>query len=151
MKWNRRLPRFNHVNFFISALDRSSKVLSWVGSWFSISLAIPFSKHHFFQTDNQKEVHFVAKSKARIWLGICGVSLIADQSECLVCYFLCTGLTLFCIELTVFCTKLPENCIYFNQSELSNFFMYVTNPRNIWRAYSTKQGTNPENFVYLLT
>ena len=29
-----------------------------------------------------------------------------------------SGLWLFCIEL-------PENCIYLNQSELSNFFMYV--------------------------
>ena len=44
-----------------------------------------------------------------------GVCLIIDQSECLVCYFLCTELTLFCIEL-------PENCICLNQSELSNFF-----------------------------
>ena len=42
--------------FLISALDRSSDVLSWVGAKFSISLAIPFSKHHFFQTDNQKAV-----------------------------------------------------------------------------------------------
>ena len=46
------------------------------------------------------------------------ISLIIDQSECLVCNFLCTRLTLFCIIL-------PENCIYLNQSELSNFFMYV--------------------------
>ena len=46
------------------------------------------------------------------------VSLIIDQSECLICYFLCT-------ELTLFCTELPENCIYLNQSELSNFSMYI--------------------------
>ena len=38
---------------------------------------------------------------------------------------LCTELTLFCTELTLFCTDLPENCIYLNQSELSNFFMYI--------------------------
>ena len=56
--------------------------------------------------------------QARIWLAIC-VSLIIDQPECLVCYFLCTELTLVCIEL-------PENCIYLYQSELSNFFMYIT-------------------------
>ena len=34
------------------------------------------------------------------------------------CHYLCTELTLFCIELF-------ENCIYLNQSELSNFFMYI--------------------------
>ena len=46
------------------------------------------------------------------------VSLIIDQSEYLICYFLCT-------ELTLFCTELPENCIYLNQSELSIFSMYI--------------------------
>ena len=45
-------------------------------------------------------------------------SLIIDQSECLVCDFLCTELTLLCIEL-------PENCIYHNQLEPSKFFMYI--------------------------
>ena len=29
------------------------------------------------------------------------VSFIIDQSECLICYFLCTELTLFCTELTL--------------------------------------------------
>ena len=71
-------------------------------------------------------------------IGYLWVSLIIDQSECLVCYFLCTELTFFCTESTLFCTEstlfctestlfcaeLPENCIYLNQSELSNFFMY---------------------------
>ena len=33
------------------------------------------------------------------------------------CYYLCTELTLFLVELF-------ENCIYLNQSELSNFFTY---------------------------
>ena len=36
-----------------------------------------------------------------------------------------SGLLLLCTELTLFCIELPENCIYLNQSELSNFFMYV--------------------------
>ena len=43
---------------FISALDRSSEVLSWIDAQFSISLAIPFPKHHSLQTDNQKAVPF---------------------------------------------------------------------------------------------
>ena len=49
-------------------------------------------------------------------IGYLWVSLIIDQSECLICYFLCTELTLFCTELTLFCTELSENCIYLNQS-----------------------------------
>ena len=51
-------------------------------------------------------------------IGYLRVSLIIDQSECLICFFLCT-------ELTLFYTELPENCIYLNQSELSNFSMYI--------------------------
>ena len=46
--------------------------------------------------------------------GYLWVSLIIDQSECLICYFLCTELTLFCTELTLFYTELPENCFYLN-------------------------------------
>ena len=44
---------------FISAKNHLSKVLSWVGSQFSISLAIPFSKNHFFQTVNRKAALFI--------------------------------------------------------------------------------------------
>ena len=51
-------------------------------------------------------------------IGYLWVSLIIDQSECLICYFLF-------IELTLFCTELPKNCIYLNQSWLSNLFMYI--------------------------
>ena len=36
-----------------------------------------------------------------------------------------SGLLLLCDELTLFCIKLPENFMYLNQSELSNFFMYL--------------------------
>ena len=35
------------------------------------------------------------------------------------------GLLLLCTEFTLFCFELHENCIYLNQSELSNFFMYL--------------------------
>ena len=59
-------------------------------------------------------------------IGYLWVSLIIDQSECLICFFLCTELTLFCTELTLFCTELPDNCIYLNQSEPRNFSMYIT-------------------------
>ena len=54
-------------------------------------------------------------------IGCLWISLNIDQSECLICYSLCTKLTLLCTELTPFCTELPENCFYLNQSELSNF------------------------------
>ena len=36
-----------------------------------------------------------------------------------------SGLLLLCTELTLFCIELPENCIYLNQSERSNFFMHI--------------------------
>ena len=79
-------------------------------------------------------------------IGYLWVSLIIDQSECLICYFLCTELTLFCTvltlfcteltlfctELTLFCTELPENCIYLNQSKLSNFSMCIINFKIEW-------------------
>ena len=44
-----------------------------------------------------------------------------------------SGLLLLCTELTLFSIELPENCMYLNQSELSNFFMYIINTetRNI--------------------
>ena len=38
-----------------------------------------------------------------------------------------SGLLLLCAELTLFCMELPENCIYLNQSELCNFFIYLIN------------------------
>ena len=43
-----------------------------------------------------------------------------------------SGLLLLCTELTLFCTELPENCIYLNQSELSNFSMYIINVIITW-------------------
>ena len=144
-------------NFGVGSLEQSVK-LGWLV--ILISLAIPFSKRHFFQTKNQKAVLFqcfhclscfsaavakenLLKTPAIVLLanfqifkfccdiqgshliGCLWVSLIIDQSECLICYFLCTELTLFCTELTLFHTELPENCIYPNQSELSNFSMYI--------------------------
>ena len=36
-----------------------------------------------------------------------------------------SGLLILCAELTLFCMELPENYIYLNQSELSNFFMFI--------------------------
>ena len=62
-------------------------------------------------------------------IGCLWVSLIIDQSECLICCFLYT-------ELTLFCTELHEHCIYLNQSELSNFSMYISKlEKNILTCY----------------
>ena len=66
--------RFNHVCFLISALDRSSKASSWVGSSFSISSAIPFSKHHFFQSGDQKAVLFTVFSLFKLFFSRGGES-----------------------------------------------------------------------------
>ena len=49
-------------------------------------------------------------------MGYMWVSLIIDQSECLLLLFICTELTFFYIEL-------PETA-YLNQSELSIFHVY---------------------------
>ena len=38
-----------------------------------------------------------------------------------------SGLLLLYTELTLFCIELPENCIFLNPSELSNFFMCIIN------------------------
>ena len=38
-----------------------------------------------------------------------------------------SGLLVLWTELTLFCIELAENCIYLNQSEPSNFFMYIIN------------------------
>ena len=60
----------------------------------------------------------VAKSKARTWLAVYEfLCLLTNQNVWFV--------ILLCTELTLFCTEIPENCIYLNQSELSNFFMYI--------------------------
>ena len=82
-------------------------------------------------------------------IGYLWVSLIIDQSECLICYFLCTELTLFCTELTLFCTELPENCIYLNQSKLSNFSMCIINfkiegTRSISLLWNHKYNIRPQ-------
>ena len=55
--------RFNHVFFFnfgVESLELDRLVIL-------ISLAIPFSKHHFFQTDNQKAVLFVVSSLLKLF------------------------------------------------------------------------------------
>ena len=63
--------------------------------------------------------NFVATSKARIWLAIYEfLWLLTNQNVWFVSFFALK-------ELTLFCTELPENCIYLNQSELSNFSMYI--------------------------
>ena len=57
MEWNRRLQGLImfFLNFGVESLELDRLVIL-------ISLAIPFSKHHFFQTDNQKAVLFVVFS-----------------------------------------------------------------------------------------
>ena len=56
--------RFNHVFFFfnfgVESLELDRLVIL-------ISLAIPFSKHRFFQTDNQKAVLFVVFSLLKLF------------------------------------------------------------------------------------
>ena len=53
------------------------------------------------------------------WLSVSFICLLTNQNVWFV--------ILLCTELTLFYTELPENCIYLNQSELSNFFIYIIN------------------------
>ena len=53
-----------------------------------------------------------------------------------------SGSLLLSTELTFFCIELPENCIYLNQSELSNFFMYIID-HEIDCNQTTKEKTKP--------
>ena len=60
MEWNRLRGLTMFVfNFGVESLGQSVKLDRLV---ILISLAIPFSKHHFFQTDNQKAVLFTVFS-----------------------------------------------------------------------------------------
>ena len=51
-----------------------------------------------------------------------------------------SGLLLLFTELTLFCTELTENCIYLNQSELSNFFMYIIKEQTSYARMSVRNG-----------
>ena len=62
MEWNRRLQGLImfFLNFGVESLELDRLVIL-------ISLAIPFSKHHFFQTDNQKAVLFTVFSLFKLF------------------------------------------------------------------------------------
>ena len=66
MEWNRRLQGLImfFLNFGVESLELDRLVIL-------ISLAIPFSKHHFFQTDNQKAVLFTVFSLFELFFS-CG-------------------------------------------------------------------------------
>ena len=74
-------------------------------------------------------VTLIKVSTSKLMLTKAGKKFI-DQSECLVCYFLCPELILFCIEL-------PKNCTYLGQVELSNFFLYIIRivTEEVWSLY----------------
>ena len=55
-------------------------MLSWVCSKFSISSAIPFSRHHFFQTDNQRVVLFKVFSLLELFFSYCIVVAVAKEN-----------------------------------------------------------------------
>ena len=56
--------------------------------------------------------------KQEIWLAICELLCsLSNQNACFI--------TFFCIQLPLFCTVLRKNCTVLNQSESSNFFMYI--------------------------
>ena len=54
----------------------------------------------------------------------------------------------FCNELTLFCIVLPENCIYLNQSELSNFFMSIISAKIIRVISKSNKCAAPVRFDF---
>ena len=86
----------------------------------SISLTISPSKHHFFQTDNQKAVLYTMFSLLELSFSCYIDVAVAKDPTSNDGYCFARKLTLFCIEL-------PENCIYLNQLELRIFFLHIIN------------------------
>ena len=64
-------------NFGVESLEQSVKLDRLV---ILISLAIPFSKHHFFQTDNQKAVLFTVFSLLELFFSCCVVVSVAKEN-----------------------------------------------------------------------
>ena len=79
MEWNRRLRRLTMFvfNFGVESLEQSVKLDRLV---ILISLAIPFSKHHFLQTDNQKAVLFTLFSLLELLFSCCIVVAVAKKT-----------------------------------------------------------------------
>ena len=79
MEWNRRLRRLTMFvfNFGVESLEQSVKLDRLV---ILISLAIPFSKHHFLQTDNQKAVLFTLFSLLELLFSCCIVVAVAKEN-----------------------------------------------------------------------
>ena len=79
MEWNRRLRSSTMFvfNFGVESLEQSVKLDRLV---ILISLAISFSKHHFFQIDNQKAVLFTVFSLLELFFSCCIVVAVAKEN-----------------------------------------------------------------------
>ena len=80
MKWNRRLRGLTMfvTSFGVESLELSVKLGRLVIFDF---LTIPFSEHHFFQTDNQRVMLFIVFSLLELFFSCCkmpAIVLIAD-------------------------------------------------------------------------
>ena len=79
MKWNRRLRGLTMFvfNFGVESLEQSVKLDRLV--IFISALAIPFSKHHFFQIDNQKAMLFTVFSLLELFSRCCIVVAVVKE------------------------------------------------------------------------
>ena len=130
-------PRFNPVKQ--CSLQRFVSL-----SCFSAAVA----KENLFKTPaiaSLANLKFCCDIQGWHWIGYLWVFSIMEQSECLIYNFLCTELTLFCTELTLFCTEQPENCIYLNQSELSNVSMYIISLKTFSEAKDRQLNSERHN------
>ena len=79
MDWNRRLRGLIMFvfNFDVEQLEQIVKLDQLV---ILISLAFPLSKHQFFQTNNQKAVHFTVFSLLELFFSCCIVVAVANEN-----------------------------------------------------------------------
>ena len=79
MKWKRRLRGLIMFafKFGVESLEQSIKLGLLV---ISISSAIPFSEHHFFETDYQMVVLFTVFSLLELFFSCCPVVLVAKEN-----------------------------------------------------------------------
>ena len=94
-------------------------VFSLLELFFSCYIVVALAKENLLET--RAIVFCFATSEARICLTICEFLWLLTNRN--------SGLLLLCTELT-------ENCVYLNQSELSNFFMYIIRNSNEPRSWS---------------
>ena len=108
------------------------------------------AKHQVLITQSRKHCAIIAPSRAhawfekkKIWLAICELLCsLTNQNACFI--------TFFCIQLPLFCTVLRKNCTVLNQSESSNFFMYIIREKTLHKQQTNNNSQWKETRVQII-